>query len=104
MRNDSLSQGSLICLSYAYFFSTSEPEYAYKRCAYKKTYITLVITSYKLYHFILWNWSKWHFYFKTYFVFMHLRSMIFEKWKCLYFVYSEKCVGRVDIVGEISPK
>ena len=36
MLNDSLSQGSLICLSYAYFFSTSEPEYAYKRYAYKK--------------------------------------------------------------------
>ena len=32
----SLSQGSLICLWYAYFFSTSEPEYAYKRYAYKK--------------------------------------------------------------------
>ena len=30
------SQGSLICLPYAYFFSTSEPEYAYKRYAYKK--------------------------------------------------------------------
>ena len=35
MLNESLSQGSLICLSYAYFFSTSEPEYAYKRYAYK---------------------------------------------------------------------
>jgi len=34
--NDSLSQGSLICFSYAYFFSTSEPEYAYKSYAYKK--------------------------------------------------------------------
>ena len=32
----SLSQSSLICLSYAYIFSTSEPEYAYKRYAYKK--------------------------------------------------------------------
>ena len=36
MLNDSLSQGSLIRLSYAYFFSTSEPEYAYKRYAYIK--------------------------------------------------------------------
>ena len=32
------SQGSLICLSYAYFFSVSEPEYANKRYAYKKTF------------------------------------------------------------------
>ena len=39
MLNDSLSQGSLICLSYAYFFSTSEPEYAYKRYAYKKKHV-----------------------------------------------------------------
>ena len=38
MLNDNLSQGSLIlCL----FFSTSEPEYAYKRYAYKKTCIVL---------------------------------------------------------------
>jgi len=36
MFNDSLSQGSLIRLSYAYFFHTSEPEYAYKRYAYNK--------------------------------------------------------------------
>ena len=35
----SLSEGSLICLSYAYFFSTSEPEYAYKRYAYKKKHV-----------------------------------------------------------------
>ena len=28
-----------ICLSYAYCFSTSEPEYAYKRYAYKKTHV-----------------------------------------------------------------
>ena len=39
MLNGSLSQGSLICLSYAYFFSTSEPEYAYKRYAYKKKHV-----------------------------------------------------------------
>ena len=32
----SLDQGSLICLVYAYFFSIPEPEYAYKRYAYKK--------------------------------------------------------------------
>ena len=30
------SECSLICLSYAYYLSTSEPEYAYKRYAYKK--------------------------------------------------------------------
>ena len=41
MLNDSLSQGSLICLSYAYFFSTSEPEYAYKRYAYKKKHVII---------------------------------------------------------------
>ena len=39
MLNDSLSQGSLICLSYAYYFSPSEPEYAYKRYAYKKKHV-----------------------------------------------------------------
>ena len=43
MLNDSLSQGSLICLSYAYFFSTSEPEYAYKRYAYKKKTCSFMI-------------------------------------------------------------
>ena len=36
MLNGSLDQGSLICLGYAYFFSIPEPEYAYKRYAYKK--------------------------------------------------------------------
>ena len=34
MLNDSLGQGSLICLEYAYFFSIPEPEFAYKRYAY----------------------------------------------------------------------
>ena len=38
----SLSQGSLICLLYAYIFSTSEPEYAYKRYAYKKNMYCMV--------------------------------------------------------------
>ena len=36
MLYDSLDQGSLICLGYAYFFSIPESEYAYKRYAYKK--------------------------------------------------------------------
>ena len=40
---DSLDQGSLICLGYAYFFSIPEPEYAYKRYAYKKTCGRLVL-------------------------------------------------------------
>ena len=36
----SLSQGSLICLLYyAYFFSTYEPEDAYKSYAYKKKHV-----------------------------------------------------------------
>ena len=40
MLNDSLESGlTNICLSYAYFFSTSEPEYAYKRYAYKKKHV-----------------------------------------------------------------
>ena len=47
MLNDSLSQGSLICLSYAYFFNTSEPEYAYKRYAYKKNmYFSTIISNF----------------------------------------------------------
>ena len=45
MLNDSLSQGSLICLSYAYFFSTSEPQYAYKHYAYKKKTCITSMTS-----------------------------------------------------------
>ena len=36
MLYDSLDQGSLICLGYAYFFSIPEPEYAYKLYSYKK--------------------------------------------------------------------
>ena len=36
MLNGSLDQSSLICLVYAYFFRIPEPEYAYKRYAYKK--------------------------------------------------------------------
>ena len=36
MLNGSLDQSSLICLVYAYSFSIPEPEYAYKRYAYKK--------------------------------------------------------------------
>ena len=39
MLNASLSQGSPICLSYAYYFSTSEPEYAYKRYANKNKHV-----------------------------------------------------------------
>ena len=36
MVDGGLDQDSLICLGYAYFFSIPEPEYAYKRYAYKK--------------------------------------------------------------------
>ena len=36
--NNRLDQGSSIFLGYAYFFSKPEPEYAYKRCAYKNIY------------------------------------------------------------------
>ena len=31
-----LDQSLLVCLEYAYLFSIPEPEYAYKRYAYKK--------------------------------------------------------------------
>ena len=42
MLNGSLDQGSLICLGYAYFISIPEPEYTYKRYAYKKKHVLCV--------------------------------------------------------------
>ena len=46
MVDGGLDHGSLICLGYAYFFSIPEPEYAYKRYAYKKNMYIYILFKY----------------------------------------------------------